>query len=98
MRRCDVWNLGADRARRIKTRDTSACGVCVWGWHRARVPSTSADMNERHRPPSGPAARPHYMLLSGLFRLAVTRGLHGPFARGLRRAFGPETAVFRHEG
>src|SRR6056297_912286 len=98
MRQCHVSNLGAERARCNKTRDTGACGRCVWGWHRARILSTSADMNERHLTFSGPAARLHYMLLMGLFRLAVTRGLYGRFARGLGRVFGPETAVFLHEG
>jgi len=47
---------------------------------------------------SGPAARLQYMLLMGLFRLAVTRGLYGRFARGLGRVFGPDTAVFLHGG
>lgn len=55
-------------------------------------------MNERHLTFSGRAARLQYMLLMGLFRLAVTRGLYGRFARGLGRVFGPETAVFLHEG
>ena len=47
---------------------------------------------------SGRAARLQYVLLMGLFRLAVTRGLYGRFARGLGRVFGPEGAVFLHEG
>jgi FkbM family methyltransferase len=47
---------------------------------------------------SGPAARLQYMLLMGLFRLAVTRGLYGRFARGVGRVFGPDGAVFLHEG
>ncbi|GAW34546.1 hypothetical protein RA2_01596 [Roseovarius sp. A-2] len=46
---------------------------------------------------SGPAARLQYVLLMGLFRLAVTRGLYGRFARGLGRVFGPDGAVFLHE-
>ncbi|MGI3212278.1 FkbM family methyltransferase [Roseovarius tibetensis] len=47
---------------------------------------------------SGPAARVQYALLMGLFRLAVTRPLYGRFARGLGRLFGPDTAVWLHEG
>jgi len=47
---------------------------------------------------SGPAARVQYALLMGLFRLAVTRPLYGRFARGLGRIFGPDTAVWLHEG
>ncbi len=43
---------------------------------------------------SSPAARLQYLLLMGLFRLAVTRGLYGRFARGLGRMFSPENAVF----
>lgn len=42
---------------------------------------------------SSPAARVQYVLLMGLFRLAVTRGLFGRFARGLGRLFDPENAV-----
>jgi len=47
---------------------------------------------------SSPAARLQYMLLMGLFRLAVTRGLYGRFARGLGRFFDPENAVILHDG
>jgi len=43
---------------------------------------------------SSPAARLQYLLLMGLFRLAVTRGLYGRFARGLGRIFDPENAAF----
>lgn len=43
---------------------------------------------------SRPAARLQYLLLMGLFRLAVTRGLYGRFARGLGWMFSPENAVF----
>lgn len=46
---------------------------------------------------SSPAARLQYMLLMGLFRLAVTRGLYGRFARGLGRLFDPENAVILHD-
>ena len=45
---------------------------------------------------SGPSARLQHALLMGLFRLAVTRGLYGRFARGLGRVFHPENAVFLH--
>ncbi|WP_254656385.1 MULTISPECIES: FkbM family methyltransferase [unclassified Roseovarius] len=45
---------------------------------------------------SSPAARVQYLLLMGLFRLAVTRGLYGRFARGLGRLFDPENAVTLH--
>jgi len=55
-------------------------------------------MSDRHLTFSGPAARLQYVLLMGLFRLAVTRGLYGRFARGLGRVFGPDGAVFLHEG
>lgn len=47
---------------------------------------------------SSPAAHLQYALLMALFRLAVTRGLYGRFARGLGRLFGPRNAVFLHEG
>ncbi len=47
---------------------------------------------------SGPAARLHYILLMGLFRLAVTRPLYGRFARALGRVFGPDNAVWLHDG
>ncbi len=43
-----------------------------------------------------PLARLHYLILMGLFRLAITRGLYGRFARGLGRVFSPENAVFLH--
>jgi FkbM family methyltransferase len=43
---------------------------------------------------TSPAARLHYLILMGLFRLAFTRGLYGRFARGLARLFGSESAVF----
>ena len=46
---------------------------------------------------SGPSARLHYALLMGLFRLAVTRGLYGRFARGLARLFPAGNAVWLHE-
>lgn len=46
---------------------------------------------------SSPAARLQYTLLMGLFRLAVTRGLYGRFARGLGRLFDPENAVILHD-
>lgn len=46
---------------------------------------------------SSPAARLQYMLLMGLFRLAVTRGLYGRLARGLGRLFDPENAVILHD-
>jgi FkbM family methyltransferase len=46
---------------------------------------------------SGPAAGLQYALLMGLFRLAVTRGLYGRFARGLARLFPSGTAVWLHE-
>jgi len=55
-------------------------------------------MSDRHLTFSGPAARLQYVLLMGLFRLAVTRGLYGRFARGLGRVFGPDGAVFLYEG
>lgn len=45
---------------------------------------------------SSPAARLQYLLLMGLFRLAVTRGLYGQFARGLGRLFDPGNAVTLH--
>jgi FkbM family methyltransferase len=47
---------------------------------------------------SGRFARLHYLILMGLFRLAVTRGLHGRFARGLARLFPAGNAVWLHEG
>jgi len=47
---------------------------------------------------SGPSARLHYLTLMGLFRLAVTRGLYGRFARGLARLFPAGNAVCLHEG
>ena len=43
---------------------------------------------------TSPTARLQYLILMGLFRLAVTRGLYGRFARGLARLFAPENAVF----
>ena len=43
---------------------------------------------------TSPAARLQYLILMGLFRLALTRGLYGRFARGLARLFAPENAVF----
>ncbi|MEO3417122.1 FkbM family methyltransferase [Roseovarius sp. CAU 1744] len=47
---------------------------------------------------SGPAARVQYWLLMALFRVAVTRGLFGRFARGLGRLFPAANAVFvRHD-
>ncbi len=45
---------------------------------------------------TSPAARLHYLILMGLFRLAFTRGLYGRFARGLARLFSPKNAVFLH--
>lgn len=47
---------------------------------------------------SGRFARLHYLILMGLFRLAVTRGLYGHFARGLARLFPAGNAVWLHEG
>ncbi|MGX0974560.1 FkbM family methyltransferase [Roseovarius sp. MBR-51] len=47
---------------------------------------------------SSPAARLQYILLMGLFRLAVTRGLYGRFARGLGLLFDPENAVILQDG
>ncbi len=47
---------------------------------------------------SGPSARVQYLLLMGLFRLAVTRGLYGRFARGLGRVFPSQNAVFVQQG
>ena len=44
------------------------------------------------------SARLQYRLLMGLFRVAVTRGLYGRFARGLARLFPAENAVWLHEG
>jgi FkbM family methyltransferase len=52
----------------------------------------------RHLSFTSPAARLHYLILMGLFRLAFTRGLYGRFARGLARLFSPENAVFLHSG
>jgi len=52
----------------------------------------------RHLTFSGPAARLQYHLLMALFRVAVTRGLYGRFARGLGRLFPSGTAVWLHEG
>ena len=51
----------------------------------------------RHLSFSSPAARVQYHLLMGLFRIAVTRGLYGRFARGLGRLFPSGTAVWLHE-
>ena len=51
----------------------------------------------RHLTFSGPSARLHHALLMGLFRLAVTRGLYGRFARGLGRLFPAGNAVWLHE-
>ncbi|MFB9149031.1 FkbM family methyltransferase [Roseovarius ramblicola] len=51
----------------------------------------------RHLTFSGPIARLQYMLLMTLFRVAVTRGLYGRFARGLGRLFPSGTAVWLHE-
>lgn len=42
---------------------------------------------------SSPSARLQYALLMALFRLAVTRGLYGRFARGLGRLFSAENHV-----
>ncbi|MEQ8291193.1 MAG: FkbM family methyltransferase [Roseovarius sp.] len=39
---------------------------------------------------TGPSARLQYILLMGLFRLAVSRGLYGRFARALGRVFSPD--------
>jgi FkbM family methyltransferase len=47
---------------------------------------------------SSSAARLQYILLMGFFRLAVTRGLYGRFARGLGRLFDPENAVILQDG
>ena len=47
---------------------------------------------------SGPSARVQYVVLMALFRLAVTRGLFGRFARGLGRVFPAENAVFIRQG
>ncbi|SLN43980.1 hypothetical protein PEL8287_02219 [Roseovarius litorisediminis] len=47
---------------------------------------------------SGLAARLQYHLLMGLFRLAVTRGLYGRFARGLGLVFDPENSVLLRTG
>lgn len=47
---------------------------------------------------SSPVARLHYHLLMALFRLSVTRGLYGRFARGLARLFPADDAVWLHEG
>ncbi len=40
------------------------------------------------------ASRLQYLLLMGLFRVAVTRGLYGAFARGLGRLFSARNAVY----
>lgn len=45
---------------------------------------------------SSRSARLQYHLLMALFRLAVTRGLYGRFARGLARLFPPDNAVLLH--
>lgn len=42
---------------------------------------------------SSPVAHLQYLLLMGLFRLAVTRALYGRFARGLGRVFNPANAA-----
>ncbi|WP_294609559.1 FkbM family methyltransferase [uncultured Roseovarius sp.] len=47
---------------------------------------------------SSAAARLQYLLLMGLFRLAVTRALYGRFARGLGQLFNPDNAVFLRIG
>ena len=52
----------------------------------------------RHLMFSSPSARLQHALLMGLFRLAVTRGLYGRFARGLARLFPAGNAVWLHEG
>lgn len=44
------------------------------------------------------SARIQYHLLMTLFRVAVTRGLYGRFARGLGRVFSPRNAVFIRQG
>lgn len=54
-------------------------------------------MTSRRLSFSGRTARLQYMLLMGLFRLAVTRGLYGRFARGLGRVFGAGNAVLLQE-
>ncbi|MGK7651342.1 hypothetical protein ACSQ76_02590 [Roseovarius sp. B08] len=43
---------------------------------------------------SSPGARLQYSLLMALFRLAVSRGLYGRFARGLGRIFNRDNQVF----
>ncbi len=43
------------------------------------------------------SARVQYILLMGLFRLAVTRGLFGAFARGLGRVFNAQNAAYLRE-
>jgi len=62
------------------------------------MPLAVSAMTHRRLSFSGPKARLQYVLLMGLFRLAVTRGLYGRFARGLGRIFGPGTSVWLHEG
>lgn len=47
---------------------------------------------------SSGTARVHYMLLMSLFRVAITRGLYGKFARGLGCVFSQENAVFVRQG
>ncbi len=47
---------------------------------------------------SSTGARVQYNLLMGLFRLAVTRGLYGRFARGLGRLFPATNAVYLAHG
>lgn len=47
---------------------------------------------------TGASARVQYLLLMGLFRIAITRGLYGRFARGLGRVFPPQNAVFLRQG
>jgi FkbM family methyltransferase len=71
-----------------------AFGICEW----RAMPLAVGAMTQRRLSFSGPKARVQYALLMGLFRLAVTRGLYGRFARGLGRIFGPGTAVWLHEG
>lgn len=43
---------------------------------------------------TGLSARIQYHLLMGLFRIALTRGAYGRFARGLGRIFSPRNAVY----
>ena len=45
---------------------------------------------------TGPLARFQYMVLMALFRVAITRGLFGRFARGLGRIFPAGNAAYLH--